>query len=113
MPEVCSAPLAFLGRHSLVIYLVHQPVIILLLGAVDRDESAVSENERKKCSGFSGLSLPISRADFSAELLATSEPSGVPGRPIPVKQQVKNLFTLSIRCYCQACTMTLMNLKLP
>lgn len=33
-PETITRPLAFLGRYSLVIYLVHQPVIILLLGAV-------------------------------------------------------------------------------
>ena len=32
--ENAISPLAFLGRHSLIIYLVHQPVIILLLAAV-------------------------------------------------------------------------------
>ena len=31
LPEYIRAPLAFLGQHSLVIYLVHQPVIILCL----------------------------------------------------------------------------------
>jgi uncharacterized membrane protein len=34
LPAHVAAPLTFLGRHSLVIYLVHQPVIILLLGAI-------------------------------------------------------------------------------
>jgi uncharacterized membrane protein len=34
LPELAGMPLAFLGQHSLVIYLVHQPVIILLLGAL-------------------------------------------------------------------------------
>jgi uncharacterized membrane protein len=34
MPDLLVRPLAFLGRYSLLIYLVHQPVIILLLAAV-------------------------------------------------------------------------------
>jgi|SRR5208337_1731531 len=34
LPEIFVRPLAFLGRHSLVIYIVHQPVIILLLAAI-------------------------------------------------------------------------------
>jgi uncharacterized membrane protein len=34
LPDRIAEPLAFLGQHSLLIYLVHQPVIILLLAAV-------------------------------------------------------------------------------
>jgi len=34
LPNFIVAPLSFIGRHSLVIYLVHQPVIILLLAAI-------------------------------------------------------------------------------
>lgn len=34
LPVFFTGPLSFLGRHSLVIYLLHQPVIILLLGLV-------------------------------------------------------------------------------
>ena len=31
MPRRLAAPLVFLGQHSLIIYLIHQPVLILLL----------------------------------------------------------------------------------
>ena len=34
MPAFFTIPLTFLGRHSLVIYLVHQPVILLLLALI-------------------------------------------------------------------------------
>jgi uncharacterized membrane protein len=34
IPEIIVRPLAFLGRHSLIIYLIHQPIIILIIAAV-------------------------------------------------------------------------------
>jgi uncharacterized membrane protein len=34
LPQQFALPLVFLGQHSLIIYLVHQPVIILLLAAL-------------------------------------------------------------------------------
>jgi uncharacterized membrane protein len=34
IPVFFEQPFAFLGRHSLIVYLVHQPLIILLLAAV-------------------------------------------------------------------------------
>jgi uncharacterized membrane protein len=34
IPEMVVRPLAFMGRHSLIIYLVHQPIIILVIAAV-------------------------------------------------------------------------------
>jgi len=34
VPDPLIRPLAYLGRYSLIIYLIHQPVIILILGAV-------------------------------------------------------------------------------
>ncbi|MGB9176429.1 MAG: heparan-alpha-glucosaminide N-acetyltransferase [Methanoregula sp.] len=34
LPDLIAEPVAFLGKHSLLMYLVHQPVIILLLAAV-------------------------------------------------------------------------------
>jgi uncharacterized membrane protein len=34
IPEIIIRPLAFLGQHSLIIYLVHQPIIIMIIAAV-------------------------------------------------------------------------------
>ena len=34
IPAFFGEPLAFLGRHALIVYLIHQPIIILLLAAV-------------------------------------------------------------------------------
>ena len=34
IPAVFMQPLAFLGRYSLMIYLVHQPIIIIILSAL-------------------------------------------------------------------------------
>jgi len=34
IPEMVIRPLAFMGRHSLIIYLVHQPLIILVIAVV-------------------------------------------------------------------------------
>ena len=34
LPDFLVRPLSFFGRHSLVIYLIHQPIIIFLLALV-------------------------------------------------------------------------------